>query len=392
MTVPDVPEVPQGPNGPGVPSGPGVSATGGADPADRRRERDALARAIAVSASALGVCTPNPPVGAVVLDAAGEVVGIGATEAPGGRHAEVVALDSAGDRARGGTIVVTLEPCDHHGRTGPCTSRIVAAGLARVVYAVSDPNPVASGGAGTLRREGIEVARADDDEVGAARSGPLRAWLHRQDHGRPLVTWKYAASLDGRVAAADGSSKWITGPVSRRHAHARRQEIDALVVGTGTLRADDPALTARTDDGRPAPRQPLRAVMGLSPVPANATVRGTDGRFRHLATRDPAEALGLLGEVSHVLVEGGPRLAGAFLAAGLVDEIDAYLAPLVLGAGRSAVSGAGVDTLAAAHGFRIRGTTVLGDDVHLRLTRPGLTRPATASTPTAPTAPTRGPR
>lgn len=127
--------------------------------------------------------------------------------------------------------------------------------------------------------------------------------------------------------------------------------------------------------------------MGLTPVPADATVRGTDGRFRHLATRDPAEALGLLGEVSHVLVEGGPRLAGAFLAAGLVDEIDAYLAPLVLGAGRSAVSGAGVDTLAAAHGFRIRGTTVLGDDVHLRLTRP-----ATASTPTAPTAPTRGPR
>ena len=126
-----------------------------------------------------------------------------------------------------------------------------------------------------------------------------------------------------------------------------------------------------------------------APVPADATVRGTDGRFRHLATRDPAEALGLLGEVSHVLVEGGPRLAGAFLAAGLVDEIDAYLAPLVLGAGRSAVSGAGVDTLAAAHGFRIRGTTVLGDDVHLRLTRPGLTRPATATTPTAPT---RGPR
>src|SRR5690606_38749632 len=218
VTVPHVPEVP------GVPGGPGADGDG-----RRRRERDALAAAITVSASALGVCTPNPPVGAVVLDESGEVVGTGATEAPGGRHAEVVALDAAGDRARGGTIVVTLEPCDHHGRTGPCTGRIREAGLARVVYAVSDPNPVASGGAGTLRREGVEVARADDDEVGAARSGPLRAWLHRQDHGRPLVTWKYAASLDGRVAAADGSSKWITGPVSRRHAHARRQEIDALV-------------------------------------------------------------------------------------------------------------------------------------------------------------------
>lgn len=335
----------------------------------RRRERDALSRAVAVSASALGVSTPNPPVGAVVLDAAGEVVGEGATEAPGGRHAEVVALDAAGDRARGGTLVATLEPCDHHGRTGPCTARISDAGLSRVVYAVSDPNPEASGGAGTLRRAGVDVARADDDEVDAARSGPLRAWLHRQDLGRPLVTWKYAASLDGRVAAADGSSRWITGPVSRRHVHARRQEIDALVVGTGTLRADDPALTARLDDGLPAPRQPLRAVMGLSPVPADATARGTDGRFRHLSTRDPATALGMLGDVTHVLVEGGPRLAGAFLAAGLVDEVEAYLAPLVLGAGRPAVEGAGVDTLTAAHGFGIRHTTVLGDDLYLHLVR-----------------------
>lgn len=368
MSVPSVP-------GDAAPTGPGQTS------AVRRRERDALAAAIAVSGSALGVSTPNPPVGAVVLDAHGAVVGRGATEAPGGRHAEVVALDAAGDRARGGTIVVTLEPCDHHGRTGPCTGRILAAGLARVVYAVSDPNPEASGGAETLRRAGVEVSRADDDEVLAARSGPLRAWLHRQAHGRPLVTWKYAASLDGRVAAADGSSKWITGPVSRRHAHARRQEIDALVVGTGTLAADDPALTARTDDGRPAPRQPLRVVMGLTDVPADATVRGDDGRFRQLATRDPAEALALLGDVCHVLVEGGPRLAGAFLAAGLVDEVDAYLAPLVLGAGRSAVEGAGVGTLTDAHGFEIRETTLLGDDVHLRLARR-----------TNPITPTRGPR
>lgn len=372
MTMPHEPEPPGGPEDP---------ATDRVEGVVRRRERDALVEAVAVSASALGVCTPNPPVGAVVLDAAGQVVGRGATEAPGGRHAEVVALDAAGERARGGTIVVTLEPCDHHGRTGPCTDRILDAGLARVVYAVSDPNPEASGGAGTLRRAGVEVLRADDDEVSAARSGPLRAWLHRQDHGRPLVTWKYAASLDGRVAAADGSSKWITGPVSRRHAHARRQEIDVLVVGTGTLAADDPALTARTDDGRPAARQPLRAVMGLTDVPPDATVRGTDGRFRHLATRDPAEALDMLGEVSHVLVEGGPRLAGAFLTAGLVDEVDAYLAPLVLGTGRSAVSDAGVDTLAAAHGFEILGTEVLGDDLHLRLTRR-----------TNPITPTRGPR
>lgn len=342
--------------------------TGSGSRGDRRdRERAALAEALTVSRSALGVSTPNPPVGAVVLDAAGTAVGRGATEAPGGRHAEVVALDQAGERARGGTLVVTLEPCSHHGRTGPCTARAVDAGIARVVYAVPDPTPDAAGGAETLRLAGVEVARADDDEVVASRAGPLRAWLHTHAQGRPFVTWKYAASLDGRVAAADGTSMWITGPESRRHAHTRRQEIDVLVVGSGTVAADDPALTARRADGTPAPRQPLRAVMGLTDVPHDARVRGTDGRFRHLATRDPAAALDMLGDVQHVLVEGGPRLAGAFLAAGLVDEVDAYLAPLVLGEGRPAVADAGVSTLVEAHHFRTVETTPLGPDTHLRL-------------------------
>lgn len=345
--------------------------TGSASRDDRRgRERAALAEALTISRAALGVSTPNPPVGAVVLDADGVVVGRGATEAPGGRHAEVVALDRAGASAHGGTLVVTLEPCSHHGRTGPCTTRAVDDGIARVVYAVPDPTPDAAGGAQALRSAGVDVVRADDDEEFAARSGPLRFWLHRTERGRPFVTWKYAASLDGRVAAADGTSMWITGPQSRRHAHARRQEIDAVVVGSGTVAADDPALTARCDEGTPAARQPLRAVMGLTEVPAGARVRGTDGRFRHLATRDPAAALEMLGDVQHVLVEGGPRLAGAFLAAGLVDEVDAYLAPLVLGEGRPAVADAGVTTLARAHRFRIVETTPLGTDIHLRLIAP----------------------
>lgn len=347
--------------------------TGSASRDDRGnqvRERAALAEAVAISRAALGVSTPNPPVGAVVLDATGVVVGRGATEAPGGRHAEVVALDLAGERARGGTLVVTLEPCSHHGRTGPCTTRALEDGIARVVYAVADPTPDAAGGAETLRRAGVDVVRADDDEVSAARSGPLRFWLHRIERGRPFVTWKYAASLDGRVAAADGTSMWITGPESRQHAHARRQEIDVVVVGTGTLAADDPALTARHHDGTPAARQPLRAVMGLTDVPPDARVRGTDGRFRHLATRDPAAALEMLGDVQHVLVEGGPRLAGAFLAAGVVDEVDAYLAPLVLGDGRAAVTDAGVTTLTRAHRFRIVESTPLGTDLHLRLIAP----------------------
>ncbi len=340
----------------------------GAGGAIRQRERSALALAVEVSRGALGASTPNPPVGAIVLDPAGDIVGRGATEPAGGRHAEAVALDAAGDRARGGTLVVTLEPCDHHGRTGPCTERARAAGVSRVVYALGDTTPDAAGGAETLRRAGIDVVTADDDEIVAVADGPLRAWRHRVRAGRPLVTWKYAATLDGRVTAADGTSRWITGEQARRHVHARRQEVDVVVVGSGTAAADDPSLTARLDDGSPAPRQPLRAVMGLTAVPAGAAVRGTDGRFRHLATRDPAGALAGLGDVNHVVIEGGPRLAGAFLAAGLVDEVDAYLAPLVVGDGRAAVSGAGVDTLAAAHGFEIRETTRLGADLHLRLT------------------------
>lgn len=343
---------------------PGAASTGDV----RRRDRAALTQAIGVSHGALGVSTPNPPVGAVVLDESGVVVGVGATEGPGGRHAEVVALDEAADRARGGTIVVTLEPCDHHGRTGPCTARIRAAGIARVVYAVADRDPAAAGGAESLRRAGLEVVRADDDEVAAAQDGPLRAWLHRQSTGRPYVTWKYAATLDGRVAAADGTSQWITGPDSRRHVHLRREEVDVVVVGTGTAGTDNPSLTARLADGSPALRQPRRAVMGMTSVPGDAAVRGTDGRFHHLATHDPAEALAALGDIQHVLVEGGPTLAGAFLAAGLVDEMEAYIAPLVLGDGRSAVTGTNIRTLAAARGFEIRETTRLGADIYLRMT------------------------
>lgn len=343
-----------------------MTAPVGAGPGDL----DALRLAMEVSRTALGVATPNPPVGAVVLDAGGAVVGSGATEPAGGRHAEAVALDEAGDRAHGGTLVATLEPCDHHGRTGPCTGRAIGAGISRVLYAVADPTREASGGDGTLRRAGIEVVGLDDDEVAVVADGPLRAWLHRQRTGRPFVTWKYAATLDGRVAAADGTSRWITGPDSRAHVHLRRQEVDVVVVGSGTAIADDPALTARGADGGPTARQPRRAVMGLRSVDPAAAVRGTDGRFCHLTTRDPAEALASLGDVNHVLVEGGPTLAGAFLAAGLVDEVEAYIAPMVLGSGRSAVEDAGAPTLAAAHRFTVRETTPLGADIHLRMTAP----------------------
>lgn len=347
----------------------------------KAREEYAPFMALAAEAAAdrWGTTRPNPTVGAVVLDAAGHVVSAGATEPAGGRHAEVVALDAAGKRARGGTIVVTLEPCNHTGRTGPCTERILEEGLSTVVYAVGDPNPVASGGAARLAAAGLTVVShigmtADGRGTDVLR-GPLGSWYHLARTGRPQVTWKYAASLDGRSAAADGTSQWITGPAARSHTLARRAHHDAIVVGTGTALADDPSLTARGPAGELLERQPLRCVMGASEIPASARVRGTDGRFLHVGTRDPLTAIQTIAdhagaETESILLEGGPHLAGAFVQAGLVDRIEAYVAPVLLGAGTSALAGAGVETIGQAHRFTIDTVEMIGSDVFAVLTAP----------------------
>lgn len=324
-----------------------------------------MRRAIEASEAVRGTTSPNPPVGAVILDASGDVVGVGATRPPGGPHAEVVALAAAGERARGGTAVVTLEPCNHQGRTGPCSKALIDGGLAVVHYAVADPNPTAAGGAETLRRAGVEVSGgllADDVE-----GGPLRAWLHRQRTGRPHVTWKFATTLDGRSAAADGTSQWITGPEARARVHADRLRLDAIVVGTGTVLADDPRLTARLPDGSLAERQPLRVVVGTRDIPATARVLDDAAPTLVLRTNDVDEVLAALADQDDVLVEGGPRLAGAFLAAGAVDRIQAYIAPVVLGAGSHAVEDAGVSTITEALRFRRENVEVLGDDLLLNL-------------------------
>ncbi|MGW4334287.1 bifunctional diaminohydroxyphosphoribosylaminopyrimidine deaminase/5-amino-6-(5-phosphoribosylamino)uracil reductase RibD [Rhodococcus koreensis] len=325
----------------------------------------AMQIAIGAAESARGFTSPNPAVGAVVLDAAGRIAGVGMTQPPGGPHAEVVALREAGDAARGGTAVVTLEPCNHHGRTGPCSRALLDAGVVAVHYAVGDPNPEAAGGAETLVSAGVEVTsglRAQDVE-----RGPLRAWLHRQRTGRPHVTWKYAATLDGRSAAADGTSQWITGPEARERVHADRAKLDAIVVGTGTVLADDPRLTARTPDGSLAAHQPVRVVVGLGDIPPGARVLDDSAPTLLLRTRDVDEVLAALAEYTDVLLEGGPRLAGAFLAAGRVDRIQAYLAPLVLGAGTSAVSEAGVHTIDGALRFRHESVETIGPDLLLSL-------------------------
>ncbi len=322
---------------------------------------EAMALAVDASETARGISSPNPAVGAVILDIDGTVVGIGSTRPPGGPHAEVVALAEAGDRARGGTAVVTLEPCNHTGRTGPCSKALIDAGIVAVVHAVADPNPLASGGAETLRAAGVRVEQGIGERE--VRQGPLRAWLHKQRTGRPHVTWKYAATLDGRSAAADGTSQWITGPQAREHVHTERAKLDAIVVGTGTVLADDPRLTARLPDGTLAPHQPVRVVVGSRPTPSTARIRNADARTMFLDTHDPLAVIDALDEYTDIQIEGGPTLAGAFLAAGVVDRVVAYLAPAVLGSGSAAVENAGIGTIADAIRFRTETVTMIGNDI-----------------------------
>jgi diaminohydroxyphosphoribosylaminopyrimidine deaminase / 5-amino-6-(5-phosphoribosylamino)uracil reductase len=331
-------------------------------------EASAMARARALGDSVLGTTSPNPPVGAVVLAADGTPVGEGATAPPGGPHAEVTALEQAGERARGGTIVVTLEPCAHSGRTGPCAEAIAAAGIARVVAAVPEPTELAGGGAERLRAAGVDV------DLGAqqaeAEAGALAGWLVGVREHRPYVVWKVAATLDGRVAASDGSSRWITGEQARAEVHRLRATCDAVVVGSGTVLADDPQLTVRGDDGANAARQPLRVVVDRrGRVPAGARVLDDAAPTHVSRATDPAalaaELYGL--DVRRALLEGGPELAAAFLRAGLVDEIVLHQAPKLLGAGPSLVGDLGISAITGALSLRILDVTPLGGDVQIRM-------------------------
>ncbi len=346
----------------------------GTDPAGaeltgrRLTESEAMEAAVAASWEAAGRTSPNPAVGAVLLDVDGEVCGVGVTSPPGGPHAEAAALRRAGERARGGTAVVTLEPCDHTGRTGPCTRALIEAGIARVVYAVADPTAAAAGGGAALRAAGVSVAAG----LGAhrAQAGPLRPWLHRQRTGRPLVTLKLAATADGRVAAPDGSSRWITGEAARAEAHRRRARLDAIIVGTGTVLADDPALTARRPDGTLHGNQPLRVVAGDRAIPHGSRILDASAPTTAVPGHDPAAVLAALSDrCCDVQVEGGPRVAGAFLAAGLVDRVEHYLAPALLGAGLPAVENAAVRTIADITRFRRTGILELGEDLLLTYDR-----------------------
>ncbi|MFV2142862.1 bifunctional diaminohydroxyphosphoribosylaminopyrimidine deaminase/5-amino-6-(5-phosphoribosylamino)uracil reductase RibD [Isoptericola sp. G70] len=327
--------------------------TATAGPAARPAETDALRRAMELAATDGLVLGPNPRVGCVLLDPDGVTIAEGYHRGAGTPHAEAVALANARaavgpDALRGATAVVTLEPCAHTGRTGPCAQALLDAGIVRVVYAQPDPNPVATGGGALLRAAGVDVvAGVLEDEARALNP----VWTRAMELGRPVVTWKVATSLDGRTGAADGTSRWITSAASRADAHRLRAACDTVLVGTGTVAADDPSLTVR-DAARTGP-QPLRAVMGRRDLPPSSrlAVPPHDGtETLHLRTHDPHEALDALwaADRRHVLLEGGATLAAAFWRAGLVDEVVAYVAPVLLGAGPDAVGDLGVTTITGA--------------------------------------------
>jgi diaminohydroxyphosphoribosylaminopyrimidine deaminase/5-amino-6-(5-phosphoribosylamino)uracil reductase len=330
-------------------------------------EERAMARALELARR--GPVGVNPQVGAVLLSPDGEVIAEGWHHGAGTAHAEVDALSQAGpDAVRGATAVVTLEPCNHTGRTGPCALALIEAGVARVVYAMSDPTPTASGGAERLRAAGVET---ESGVLADEAHELLASWAQAQRLGRPHVTLKWAQSLDGRAAAADGSSQWITGSEAREDVHRRRATADAIVAGTGTVLADDPALTARTPEGELRPTQPRPVVIGERDIPDHAAVRRHPKELWHLRTRDLHDALATLHErgVQRVFVEGGPHLQSALLREGLVDELLTYVAPVLLGGDRVALDDLGVADISHARRLDLIETRRLGDDL-LLISRP----------------------
>jgi diaminohydroxyphosphoribosylaminopyrimidine deaminase/5-amino-6-(5-phosphoribosylamino)uracil reductase len=293
----------------------------------------AMQRAIALAEKGLGKTAPNPIVGAVIIDAAGNVVGEGFHDRVNSPdHAEVVAIKAAGNKTAGSTIVVSLEPCNHTGNTGPCVQAIIDAGITTVVFAVADPNALAAGGADALRAAGITVIEGVMKDEAAFSN---RAWLMKIRKGRPFFTWKVAATLDGKVAAADGTSKWITNETSRGDVQVLRRQADAILVGTNTVIADDPHLIPRGDfAGYGA--NPIRVVCGEQELPADAQVFDDAAQTVVVKSKDLdvlVEKLNELG-LNHVFVEAGPTLGSAMLDGCLLDELIMYQAPTLLGTGK----------------------------------------------------------
>jgi diaminohydroxyphosphoribosylaminopyrimidine deaminase / 5-amino-6-(5-phosphoribosylamino)uracil reductase len=324
-----------------------------------------LKRANELARLGLGLTGSNPIVGAVVVDSAGKVIGEGLHKS--GPHAEVVALEQAGQSAKGATLFVTLEPCNHHGKTGPCTEAIIKAGIAKVVYAVRDPNLLASGGAQTLEAAGVEVV-FNSDVAEIAHSN--RAWLHKVKNHRPYFIWKIATTLDGRTAAIDGSSKWITGTESRAEVSKLRSGSDAILIGTATALADNPHLIPRNLE-REREANPVRIVMGLREIPGDFNLHNDSAETVFIRTHDFSELVKLCAErdFNQVLVESGSELGTALLRAGLIDELVIFQAASLLGSGLSFVGDLGATNIKEKMDFVIRDVAQFGNDLKITLTK-----------------------
>ena len=317
----------------------------------------AYAHLCSLSRTGLGVSTPNPNVSAAIYSADEKLIADGFhNRTTSFDHAEVIALKKAGNAARGATMVVSLEPCAHTGTTPPCVDAIIEAGIAKVIYAVSDPNPIAAGGAQKLLDAGLVVEHHKYAELEFVQ----RAWLHKERTGRPLMIWKVATTLDSKVAASDGTSQWITGPESREDVQLLRAQSDAILIGTNTALVDNPHLIPRGHTARP-----VRVVCGEQEIPVTHKVFDNQARTIMVKSKSIPELIKVLCKegFNQVLVEAGPTLGSALMASGKIDELIIYQAPKMLGAGKEFVSHLGISTLADHIELELLSVSRFGGDV-----------------------------
>jgi diaminohydroxyphosphoribosylaminopyrimidine deaminase/5-amino-6-(5-phosphoribosylamino)uracil reductase len=319
----------------------------------------AMARAIDCARLGLGQTYPNPIVGAVITSATGEVLSQGFHQ--GADHAEVIAINAAKELPAGSIIYITLEPCNHHGKTPPCVDAIIKSGIKKVVYAVSDPNPAAAGGAERLREAGIEV-QSGIGEMPARLEN--RAWLTKIEKGRPRITWKIAATMDGKVAASDGSSKWITGELARADVAHMRSRVDAIVTSTATVIADDPAMTSKG-----VGKNPVRVVMGSGEIAVNMQILNSEAETILIKSRNIDDLLALANDrgFNQLLIESGPTFGTALLREDLIDEIVLFQAPKFLGSGTPAIGDLGITNISEGLDFQILDVEIIGSDLKTTL-------------------------
>ena len=321
----------------------------------------AMARAIECARLGLGLTCPNPIVGALITSATGEFISEGFHQ--GSDHAEVVAINAAKEIPSGSVIYVTLEPCNHQGKTPPCTRAIIDAGIAKVVYAASDPNPIAAGGAENLRNSGIEVIAGLLESEAAFEN---RAWLTRIAKDRPRITWKIASTMDGKVAARDGSSKWITSELARADVAALRSQADAILTSTTTVLADNPLLTSKG-----LGKNPVRIVMGETEIAPRSQILNSDAETVVIKSHNFQDLISMSNErgFNQILVESGPTFGTALLSADLVDEVILFQAPTFFGSGTPSISDLGINSISQRLDFDIADVEVIGADLKITLVK-----------------------